>query len=85
MKNTNIPKEYKPLSMWGYFGYSILYSIPFIGLLFMIIFALSDKNINRRNYTRSFFLSFFIVVIFIIVLVVTGAITSLAEYHIQNQ
>ena len=24
----NIPDEYKPISMWGYFGYEILFSIP---------------------------------------------------------
>lgn len=30
-KNTpNISNEYKPITMWGYFGYQILFSIPII-------------------------------------------------------
>ena len=24
MDNSNIPEEYRPISMWGYFGYEIL-------------------------------------------------------------
>ena len=26
MENNNIPEEYRPISMWGYFGYEILFS-----------------------------------------------------------
>ena len=46
--------HYKPLGAWAYFGYSLLYSIPIIGLIFMIIHATSNANINRRNHARSF-------------------------------
>ena len=49
------PEQYRPLSPWGYFGYSILFSIPLIALIFMIIYAFDDSNINRRNYARSYF------------------------------
>ena len=34
----NIPDEYKPISMWGYFGYEILFSIPIIGFIFILVF-----------------------------------------------
>ena len=27
MNDKNLPYEYKPISMWGYFGYEILFSI----------------------------------------------------------
>ena len=51
----NGPERFRPLSPWAYFGYSLLFSIPLIGFIFLIIFALSDTNINRRSFARSFF------------------------------
>lgn len=75
----NLPSEYEPLSAWAYVGYNILYSIPVIGWIFMIIYALDDSNINRRNYTRSFFVVFLIVAIFILVLTLTGTLAVLVK------
>ena len=49
-----IPAQYKPLSPWAYLGYSLLYSVPVVGFICLIIFSLSDDNINRRNYARSY-------------------------------
>ena len=52
-----VPPEYKPIGMWGYFGFSIVFNIPFIGWLIALILALgAGSNINVRNYARSFFL-----------------------------
>ena len=65
-QNTNpnvepkIPEEYKPLSPWAYFGYNLLFMIPIVGIIMIFIFAFNNKNINRRNYARSFFCSFLI-------------------------
>ncbi len=59
----NIPPEYKPLSMWEYFGYQLLFSIPCIGIIMLIVFAFGGtKNINLKNYAKSYFCVFFIVV-----------------------
>lgn len=63
----NLPEEYKPLSMWGYFGYQILFSIPLIGFILLIYFAVAAKNMNLRNFARSYFC--FIIIIGIIVAV----------------
>ena len=79
-----LPSEYRPLSMWEYFGYNVLYSIPLIGWIFMIVFAFDSSNINRRNYTRSFFVVFIIWGICILTLFLTGAIFSIAENLIRN-
>lgn len=63
----NIPPEYKPISMWGYFGYEILFMIPIIGWLLLIIFALGGtSNINLKNFARSYFCLLIIIVIFFI-------------------
>jgi hypothetical protein len=45
----NIPFEYKPISMWGYFGYQILFSIPIIGFILLLVFSFGgtqNKNLN---------------------------------------
>ncbi|MBR7185959.1 MAG: ABC transporter permease [Clostridia bacterium] len=53
---TNIPEKYRPLDMWSYFGYFILFEIPVVGLVCMIIFAITDSNIARRNFARGMLL-----------------------------
>lgn len=40
----NIPDEWKPISMWGYFGYEILFSIPLIGLILLIVFPSAERR-----------------------------------------
>lgn len=65
-----IPEEYRPLSAWAYFGYSLLFSIPLIGLICLIIFSFSSSNINRRNYARSFWC-------FIVIGIIIGLVISL--------
>lgn len=69
--NFNIPKEYTPISALGYFGYQILFSIPILGFIFLLIFALGGtENINLRNFSRSYFCFIFI---FLFLLFIFGA------------
>ncbi|MBQ4245186.1 MAG: zinc ribbon domain-containing protein [Clostridia bacterium] len=49
----NCPPQFKPLSPWGYLGYSILFMLGPIGLIICIVFAFDNDNINRRNFARS--------------------------------
>lgn len=67
-----LPSKYRPLGAWAYFGYSILFSIPLIGFICLIIFALDGNNINRRSYARSFFCVFILTMIIILIGVLTG-------------
>lgn len=70
----NIPEEYRPISMWGYFGYELLFSIPCVGFILLIVFSLGGtKNVNLRNFARSYFCFLLIVVILVLVLAATGA------------
>ena len=41
-----IPNEYRPISMWGYFGYEILFMIPFNYYCYLIYFY---RCYRRRN------------------------------------
>ena len=82
-----VPEENRPLGPWAYFGYSILFSIPVVGFICLIVLSLSDTNINRRNYARSFWCGLIIglilfAVIFVIV-IATGSLSTLLT-QIQN-
>ena len=71
------PEQYRPVSAWGYVGYTLLYAIPVIGLIFLIVFAISGGNVNRRNYARSYFC---FLVLFLIVLL---ALAAFAFFHLD--
>lgn len=62
-----LPDKYKPLGAWTYFGYSILFSIPLLGLILLIVFACSEKNINRRSFARSYFCVYILITIVLLV------------------
>ncbi len=72
----NLPPELKPLGAWAYFGLSILFSIPIIGLIFLIVFSFSDANIHRRNYARSYFCMLIVILVIIGVLFATGLLAQ---------
>lgn len=72
----NVPPEFRPLGAWAYFGLSILFSIPIIGLIFLIVFSFSDANINRRNFARSYFIIFIFIGILIVVALLTGMLNE---------
>lgn len=68
-----IPEEYKPIGMWGYFGYQLLFAIPCIGLIVAIVFALGgQRNINVRNFARSYFCWLIIGVVLAVILAIVG-------------
>lgn len=83
MSENNIPSEYKPISMWGYFGYDILFSIPLIGFIVALVLAIGSKNKNVKNFAGSYFcvliLSVVVMVVCIAISLATGAISSLED------
>lgn len=55
-QSNSIPDAYRPISTWGYFGYQLLFGIPCVGLILLIVFAVGGtKNVNLRNFARSYF------------------------------
>ena len=72
-----IPPGYEPISMWGYFGYQLLFMIPVIGFIILLVFAFGGtQNINLRNFARSYFC----VLIIVIVLFVLISLIGLSSY-----
>ena len=77
----DLPPKYKPIRAWGYVGYNILFSIPLVGLILLIVFAVSDENINRRNYARSFFC---VLLIAVLVSIVTALLVTLLGVSVPD-
>ena len=75
--NNSIPSEYKPISPLGYVGYQLLFSIPIIGFIFLIVYAIGGtNNINVKNFARSYFVVMIIAFILIFILIFFFGITS---------
>ncbi len=67
--HAEIPEEYKPISMWGYFGYELLFSIPLIGLILLLVFSFGGTgNINLKNFARSYFCLLIVLVSLVLIL-----------------
>ncbi len=72
----NIPEEYRPISMWGYFGWEILFSIPCVGLILLIVFAFGGtRNKNLRNFASSYFCVLILaIIIFFVVMIFSASV-----------
>lgn len=62
-KVSNLPDEYKPMSVGAYIGFTILSAIPGLGWIFVIIFSFAGKNVNRKNFMRSFLVWYIIAIV----------------------
>ena len=74
-----IPVEFRPISPVAYFGYAILFSIPLIGLIFTVVYSLSNANINRKNFARSFLILYAIMLIAAVIFGLAGGFAYLVN------
>ena len=70
--------DYTPITMWGYFGYQILFAIPIVGFICVLIFAFSAHNINLRNVARSYFCFLIIVLVILGIAIASGAFAAVS-------
>lgn len=77
-----LPEENRPLSAWAYFGYRILFMIPVIGFILLIVFSFAGRNVNRKNFARSYWWELLVVVailLILFVLILTGVFKGAIE------
>ena len=73
-------ESYQPISMWGYFGYELLFAIPVVGFIVLVVFALGGTgNVNVKNFARSKFCVFIIYLIILIIAALAGGLGVLQE------
>ena len=53
---SQIPEEYKPISMWGYFGYELLFSIPCIGFILLILLMVYALGLDFHRFFFKWYL-----------------------------
>lgn len=80
----DLPEHLKPISPWAYFGLTLLYSVPIVGFIFLIIFSISKGNINRRNFTRSYWCSLIIVGVILVVALVIGILVGVNVFDMRS-
>lgn len=73
----NDSSDWTPITMWGYFGYQLIFSIPIVGLIMAIIWSFSAKNQNLKNYARSQFCWLIIYMIILVIIASTIGIGSI--------
>ena len=75
-----IPEEYRPISMWGYFGYQILFALPCVGLILLLVFSFGGtKNKNLKNFARSYFCVLIIAVVLVAIIMAVGGVGFLSS------
>lgn len=85
------PPNCKPIRPFGYLMLNILYMIPVIGLIFILAHSASYKNLNRRNYARSYLVAIFLIILIIFALIYflkidfIGIIENIIGYKIDLQ
>ena len=85
IQNNNIvqQEETAPITSIGsYIGWSLIPSIPLIGLILVIVFACDGKNKNRANYFRALLIMSLIASVLILVpfFIFGGAIMNELQY-----
>ena len=82
MAPAGVPEEFTPISPWGYVGYSLLFTcIPLVSLILLFVFAFgATKNINVKNFAKSYLLIYLITIIIWIVILIISAITGFAIF-----
>ena len=66
-------EDYTPISMWGYFGYQLLFGIPCVGFILILIFSFGGKkNVNVKNFARSYFCYMIVLIALVFLLSLFG-------------
>lgn len=69
----DLPAEYRPIGMWGYFGYNLLFGIPFVGWIIALIFAFGAcSNVNLKNYARAYFCGLIVAIVLLLLVSASG-------------
>lgn len=81
--NYNGTEDYTPITMWGYFGYQLLFGIPCVGFILILVFSFGGtKNMNLKNFARSYFCYFIVVLVLLLILtLVGGGLASLGRFY----
>ena len=79
-----LPSKYRPMTVWSYIGYNLLFGLPVIGFICIIIFSCLKGNICRRSYARYWLLVTLIIMIIIGIIIGVLIGTGIMEQIINS-
>ena len=85
------PPDCIPIRPMGYILLTIIYNIPIIGLIVILVHSASYKNLNRRNFARSYLIAIILIALIIFALIYflkvdfIGIIENITGYKIDLQ
>lgn len=71
-----LSKEYKPIKPWGYVGLELLFAIPVVGFIALLIYTFAAKNVNRRNFARSYWCGLVVALVIIVAVIIAAYATG---------
>lgn len=76
-----LPPEYRPVTIGQYIGYTILFGLPFIGIIMLFITAFGgDKSISLRNYAKYYLIMYAIGIVMVFVVFLFAGLFSASMY-----
>lgn len=63
------------MSVWSYLGLFLLASIPIVGIIIIIVFAINSNNQNKTNYCRAIILGQ--IILFLIVIIFSSSLMGI--------
>ncbi len=79
----SVPESYKPITPLGYVGYSLLFSIPLVGIILLFVFSFGGTaNINLKNFSRGMLISVAIGIVLVILFSLIFG-TAFTQYYDQ--
>ena len=77
-----LPKKFRPLGAWSFFGWACVFSLPLVGLVLAIVFSFVQKNLCRRNFARFFLCVRLVLVLLVVATLVCAAVFSDSAFGI---
>ena len=79
-----IRESHKPISPWGYVGYEFLFAIPIVGLVLAIVFSITSKNKNLKNFAKAQLIMIVIGIVLFFVLTALGLMKGMTPEQIEQ-
>ena len=74
LNEQTIQTKYKPLSVWAYFGYLLLFCIPVVNFIAILVLSFTGENVNRKNFARGFLISNIIALVLVVPIIILSTI-----------
>ncbi len=74
-----IPKA--GLSVGAFFGFGILFSIPFVGFILIMVMSFAPKNKTLKNFARSYLIWYIIAIVLVVIAIIFSLILGVSLFE----